>query len=492
MKSALFIDFDNVYSCLKQLDPTYAERFAQQPAAWLSWLVDALQLPDGAPVHTKRRVLVRRCYLNPQVYQQFRARFNMAGFEIVDCPALTSGGKTSTDIHMVLDIVDLLQHETHYDEFIVFSADADFTPVLRRLRRWDRRTTVLAVGFPSAAYRASADLLINPDDFIRYGLGIDDEQEPAPATSQPSSGAIDMAIELVKREVGNAPSPVPIARLAAQILHSIDSIDAATWAGHGNFRSFLESLPLAPLTICWTQGGYIQDPARHQDAPAKPQPAQVAMDIGAAVEDLIKSHLQHTQRNISCAHMANLIIQKYPQLATDWNGHGTFRKFSEALDIEPFTFEWNASGGRLLAVDSGSADTLPPEGWETAQYPHLYATVSRIHEATDIPLLPPAKYRLLLSLLSRDVASHPFNLVETSKRLRDASKEAALPISRSAIQHVLRGILFRGHAFERGPNDPSTLQQKLTDNIRSLCLREQIILDTETEAAIQAWIPATD
>lgn len=42
-----------------------------------------------------------------------------------------SEGKTSTDIHMVLDIIDLLQHETHYDEFIVFSADADFTPVLR-------------------------------------------------------------------------------------------------------------------------------------------------------------------------------------------------------------------------------------------------------------------------------------------------------------------------------------------------------------------------
>jgi uncharacterized LabA/DUF88 family protein len=69
----------------------------------------------------------------------------------------------------VLDIVDLLQHDVHYDEFIVFSADADFTPVLRKLRRWDRRTTVLAVGFPSATYQASADLLIDQDDFVRAG-----------------------------------------------------------------------------------------------------------------------------------------------------------------------------------------------------------------------------------------------------------------------------------------------------------------------------------
>jgi NYN domain len=59
-----------------------------------------------------------------------------AGFEIVDCPPVTSQGKTSTEIHMVLDIVDLLQHETRCDEFIVFSADADFTPVLRKIRRY--------------------------------------------------------------------------------------------------------------------------------------------------------------------------------------------------------------------------------------------------------------------------------------------------------------------------------------------------------------------
>jgi hypothetical protein len=126
-------------------------------------------------------MLVRRCYLNPQVYQRFRPAFNLAGFEIIDCPSLTSEGKTSTDIHMVLDIIDLLLQVTRYDEFIVFSADADFTPVLRKLRRWDRRTTVLAIGFPSAAYRASADLLIDQDEFAREALGFHDDDESAGA-----------------------------------------------------------------------------------------------------------------------------------------------------------------------------------------------------------------------------------------------------------------------------------------------------------------------
>ena len=177
MKSALFVDFDNVYSGLRKLDPMIAERFGRQPLEWVQWLIKDLALPDGAPANAQRRLLVRRVYLNPQVYQRFRPSFNHGGFEIVDCPAMTSEGKTSTDIHMVLDMVDLLQHQVHYDEFIVFSADADFTPVLRKLRRWDRRTTVLAVGFPSAAYRASADLLIDQDALVREALGMGEDDE---------------------------------------------------------------------------------------------------------------------------------------------------------------------------------------------------------------------------------------------------------------------------------------------------------------------------
>jgi len=97
MKSALFVDFDNVYSGLRKLDPASADRFARKPGEWMTWLIESLGLPEHSPADAKRRVLVRRCYLNPQAYQRFRPSFNLAGFEIVDCPALTSEGKTSTD-----------------------------------------------------------------------------------------------------------------------------------------------------------------------------------------------------------------------------------------------------------------------------------------------------------------------------------------------------------------------------------------------------------
>ena len=103
---------------------------------------------------------MRRGHLSPQEWREFRAAFNRGGFEVVNCPPMTSAGTTSADIHRVLDIVDLLQRPMHRDEFIVFSVDADFTPVLRKLRRWNRRTSTPAIGFPPAACRRSAALLL--------------------------------------------------------------------------------------------------------------------------------------------------------------------------------------------------------------------------------------------------------------------------------------------------------------------------------------------
>jgi len=48
----------------------------------------------------------------------------------------------------------------------------------------------------------------------------------------------------------------------------------------------------------------------------------------------------------------------------------------------------------------------------------------------------------------------------------------------------------RGHTFDEGPNDAPTLCAKLADNIRSLCLREQIMLDAAMDSAIENWIAA--
>src|SRR5690606_19996146 len=113
-----------------------------------------------------RRILLRRCYLNPSVFGRFRQSFIRAGFQVVDCPPLTSRAKNAADIHMVMDIVDLLSHPSHISEFIILSADADFTPVLHRIRLFDRIATIYTNDVTAAALRNSASITVDQDRFI--------------------------------------------------------------------------------------------------------------------------------------------------------------------------------------------------------------------------------------------------------------------------------------------------------------------------------------
>jgi hypothetical protein len=425
MKSALFVDFDNIYSGLRQLDQATADRFASRPTAWMEWVMKSLALPEFAPEGARRRVLVRRCYLNPQAYQRFRPYFNKAGFEIVDCPALTNGGKTSTDIHMVLDMIDLLQHETHYDEFIVFSADADFTPVLRKLRRWDRRTTVLAIGFPSAAYRASADLVIDQDDFIRCALNVHEGDE------------------------NRLPKPAPAADARAPV------------------------------------------PVTHR----VPDPAPSALAILDQITDLVRRELGTSQDPVPCARIASVISHNFSTVAADWNGKGTFRRFMESLQLEPLILDWNSAGGHIVdpvrhlpAAKTG--DQQADNDWSEDE--QLLAVARQIHEVTGVPLLSPGRYRNLFEEVAADVSATPFVFIDSGKRIRDRFRQLARPISRADITFVLRGLLLRGHQFGEGQDTPKELARTFANNVRSLCLREQIMLDQATESIIRRWIEGSE
>ena len=172
IRTALFVDFDNVFGSLFAIKQTAAQAFGRNPDAWLRFFETGMhaQQPGSDLPPAPRSILMRRCYLNPEGYidpartdrptdihepaersgatpvhfRGFRGFFTRAGFSVIDCPRLTRGIKNSADIVMAMDIMDALAHPTRFEEFIILSADADFTPVLVRLREYDRRTSVYA------------------------------------------------------------------------------------------------------------------------------------------------------------------------------------------------------------------------------------------------------------------------------------------------------------------------------------------------------------
>src|SRR5437870_3361290 len=120
LASALFVDFDNFYSHLRDDDPQAAPAFAVSPACWIRWLENGLpgKLNGGQP----RQMVARHCYLNPRQFGRFAGSFQHAGFQLVDCLTLSEQGTTTAQ--MVMGIFDVLSGGS-VGEFVVVTTKPD-------------------------------------------------------------------------------------------------------------------------------------------------------------------------------------------------------------------------------------------------------------------------------------------------------------------------------------------------------------------------------
>lgn len=504
MRSALFVDFDNVYSGLMRLGTEYAEAFARNPTRWLRWLVDALEAPEGAQGSERRRILVRRCYLNPEPYKRFRIGFSRAGFEIIDCPPMTSTGKTSTDIHMVLDVVDVLQSATRYDEFIVFSADADFTPLLRKLRREDRRTTIFAAGATSASYDASADLIIDPEAFISGALGMADA-EPAPPID--IQGLLTRAEAVIWRAVDQADQPVQLPALTKMLAVQVPGLTQTRWAGYETFTGLLRALPLHPLRIDRELNALV-DPRRlagaAQDTPAdrsdvppstQPEPSPAVEAVAprpadlAEVANMVLQELAGSDRPIPTARLAQLARERFAGIEKNWLKHGSWKKLLDQLQRPGLSVVWENQAGYVL--DPGKHVLAVPPVASTGADAEPQLPVGELPvwlEAAGLPNLERGRYRVLLEGLSAALASEPFQLAAVTKVARDHCVSQGRPVSRQHANYVMRGMLFNGFDPATHPHDVPALVDFLLRMAVSACRREGLKMSEPDERLLRDWL----
>ena len=228
--SAVFVDYDNIYLSLRRKNEDAAKRFAKDAASWLKGIeLGTLITPtNSGTLDGPRRIVMNRCYGNPvprrnqgdnstdmTSFPFVRHHFLRAGFEIVDCPPLTQQLKNSSDIRMVMDVRDYLHHDTYFDEFIILSGDADFTPVLHRLRAHARRTVIFANDYTAAPYTAISDGEIREADLIKLLLTglVGGENAPISVTTQSNPAVAQVAetaraVAAVQTSVRVHPQPV--------------------------------------------------------------------------------------------------------------------------------------------------------------------------------------------------------------------------------------------------------------------------------------------
>ncbi|MFV2019687.1 NYN domain-containing protein [Micromonospora sp. LOL_023] len=298
-RAALYLDFDNVFIGLFKLDPAVAIQFASNPGAWLGRL-SSISATDGV-----RRWLILRCYLNPSgwvgnrsptgeqerlFFSRFRPSFVRAGFEVIDCPRYNAT-KNGADIRIVIDAIDALTADTHYEEFVIASGDSDMTPLLQRLRRSDRRTMIVSPADAADAFVAMADRVLDSEQLLALVQGdpmnLDGDADETPDTGfnggptardQARDEAYATLRAIVLAEYDAASTPINMAALAQRLRSELDRpITVTNWFGFGSFARALESLDLPNLRM---SQHLIWDDARH----TPPEPAATTAHGGTLPE----------------------------------------------------------------------------------------------------------------------------------------------------------------------------------------------------------------
>ncbi len=501
--AALFVDFDNIFISLEQQGKDIANQFAANPDRWLSWLENSLT--EGV----ERRILVRRCYLNPQSFADFRPYFIRSAFEVVDCPPLTARGKTSTDIHLVMDVLDTLNHSTNFTEFIIFSGDSDFTPVLLRLRMHNRRTLVLTAGYyVSPAYKSSCDYLISSDEFIRHGLGIgySDEDEMTLSVASATPRVSKALLERMAKRVYEAavlPQGIEANELPKIYSEFPEFKQSDQWLGYKSLRNLTEAVVAIGSDLITITG---DDPWRVSRKPNKQD--NTDQDVRQAIAAWIQGIVSESPGPVTMASLAGGVTQHFgPDIRnSNWLGAETFKGLLNHLDlgnlkllsnIPGYVYDPKRHGPQGTIEATAQADVVnplsAPAGPFSIKHPNLAPLAWKINQLTDTPYLMPEHYSIVLNEIAREINENKnYQWTRTSKTVRDRCVEKEIPLSRSQVNFILTGLYYSGYQLGKEiPVDTSKLAAKLIENTIALCHNAQFRLGEDDIRLIQTWIIST-
>jgi len=146
---ALFLDYENL--AIGARESLSISPFDMQPVA------DALAV--------RGRVLARRAYADWSFFDEDRRRLTRHHVELIEITQRmgVAGRKNAADIKMAVDALELAFERPYITTFVIGTGDSDFSPLVDKLRQWDRRVIGLGVR------DSTSNLLPNScDEFLFY------------------------------------------------------------------------------------------------------------------------------------------------------------------------------------------------------------------------------------------------------------------------------------------------------------------------------------
>lgn len=527
IRSGLYVDFENIYKTLAEQDAEAAEQFATNPDRWLAWLEK--QMPESHVTHPNsgRRILIRRCYMNPATEcARYLPYFIRSGFEVIDCHPVTGHGKNSADIYMVLDILDALDNPVHLDEFIIFSGDSDFRPVLLRLRKHDRHSAILGTGYVANAYRSAADYVIDSELFVRAGLEVNDTDDENGVEKHP--GAVRAPIALLKRmadrlyEVASIYGGVQANNLPAIYKEFQEFSKGEHWLGYFSLRKLTEQVitQRSDLQILYNEDPWrvvvgtgnalpVYEMFAGEEETGEPHEAQSTLDdhseILKQMSEYLCKEISGSESAMPLPAVAKLLLENFSEELqnTHWLGAGTLRAMLKSMDLGSLrltatlpVYLYDPDQHEIPAPEEGDAVkditplTIAPADEPFLElYPKIAPLAQKIHRFTETPLLLPEHYALILQEISREVNERGYQMTRTSKTVRDRCVERGAPIARSHVNFVLTGLYYTGYRFSAdGSETPEKLGEALVQNTLNLCTAAQFVLSEDDIALVREWI----
>lgn len=453
--SAIFVDYDNIYLSLKRKNEEAAKRFAKESHRWIR-AIESGQLitpTNGFTAPTGRRMVMNRCYGNPvprrnqsdnstdmSSFPFVRHHFLRGGFEVVDCPPLTAQLKNSADIRMVMDIRDFLTHDTYFQEFVILSSDADFTPLLHRLRAHARHTIVFSNDHTAAPYAALCDGEVREShliDLLMQDPQLETEAQPALESTGP---AIDIAacradiISEVTRSVLSASAPQPLEALAERAIRILGHAKTVgtDWGNAGSFRDLLsEDLP---DSIALTE-----------------QAPFFAYDVSRAIA-------RNDPQRIA------------PPSATP---------SPEPVRAEPDAIAPAAAPSEEQATTE--TQPLAPEKAKTLQ-----DSIALIHQACKAPPLSPPEYRAIFTLLANELGTNQMQGHQTIDNVRALAKELGIEARKEDIRFIIDVVGKQDPWFEQGAS-ALVFASRFRNFVIGQCQNAGMQLTADEIDLIDAW-----
>jgi len=497
--SAVFVDYDNIYLSLKRKNDEAAKRFSKDSALWLKAietgeLMTATNNLFGAE---KRRIVMSRCYGNPvprrnqadnstdmSSFPFVRHHFLRGGFEIIDCPPLTAQLKNSSDIRMVMDVRDYLTHDTYFDEFVILSGDADFTPLLHRLRAHARRTVIFANDHTAAPYTAISDAEIREADLLKLllegRLTTAIGAAPAIAASASLEAIRDEIILDVVANVRAADAPLPLEVLADRAMRALghDKTIGTSWAGAGNFRELLAQALPEDVRMTGT-APYLVFHVRQSVADL----SGVAHAVAATVQT--GPPLVYQSREIAPPATTRSAVPPVQQSRT---------QTAVAAAAQPARAATAPAAETQIAAQR--AVSPPVSARASAPQPHdvktsesatlLQQSIARIHDACQAPPLSPPEYRALFELMAEEINEQNLQGAQTVDNITSRAQSLGIDVRRDDVRFILEVVSEADPWFEQGAS-ANLFAGRFRNFVVARCRSQGLNLSADELDLIDAW-----